>query len=60
MQNKLYNNRYRKIKEIGVGAYGKINLAEDTKMPHKPDTEGEDSTARFVALKKLKLDVSRV
>lgn len=41
---KVYKNRYRKVQEIGRGAYGKINLAEDL----DPETQ-----AKYVAIKQL-------
>lgn len=52
---KVYNKRYRKIKEIGEGAYGKINLAE--RLEHSKEAD-EDFHNKYVALKKLKMDVS--
>ena len=45
----LFNKRYKYIDELGQGAYGKINLAEDIKSGDQKD--------RFVAIKKMKIDV---
>lgn len=57
MDQKVYNKKYRKIKELGQGAYGKINLAERLGVD---TTTGEDPHERYVALKKLLVDVRRV
>ena len=48
---KVYNQRYRKIKNIGKGAYGQIKLCEDL----KPEP-GQES--KYIALKKMKIDQS--
>lgn len=39
--NKIYNNKYKKLEFIGQGAYGKINLVVDTE------------TSEHFAMKKL-------
>ena len=51
---KVYNKKYRKMKELGQGAYGKINLAERIGAEGEG---GEDPQNRYVALKKLLIDV---
>ena len=55
MADRIYNKKYRKVLEIGQGAYGKINLAElvDTSVE---DHEG-DYHFNYVALKKLMINV---
>lgn len=54
MNDKVYNKKYRKILELGQGAYGKINLAE--KVGGQSEVS-EDPHERYVALKKLLIDV---
>jgi serine/threonine protein kinase len=60
---KIYNKKYKVLTELGQGAYGKINLAEN--LEHKPKTLDMDEDSKiqadlekFVAIKKMKIDVS--
>lgn len=55
MDQKVYNKKYRKIRELGQGAYGKINLAE---IYGNSAQMGDDPHSRYVAVKKLLVDVS--
>ena len=45
----IFNKRYKFVDELGQGAYGKINLAEDIKSG--------DQRSKFVAIKKMLIDV---
>mgnify|MGYP000564798327 CR=1 FL=1 len=51
MESRVFNKKYKKVQEIGQGAYGKINLAEVI------DAENQnyllDQRTSYVALKKL-------
>ena len=57
MAEKILADKYRKIMEIGQGAYGKIDLAEVVATNSEDKEEGE-SNDRYVALKKLYIDVT--
>ena len=56
MDEKVYNKKYRKIRQIGQGAFGKINLVERIST----GSDANDSSNKdYLAIKKLFIDVVR-
>jgi len=55
MSGKVYNKKYRKIAEVGEGAYGKINLVEN--LEHEM---GSEEGSQYLAIKKMFIDVGRL
>ena len=56
---RIYNKKYKFVSELGKGAYGTINLAEDLTLQGDMVHEAKNisESEKFVAIKQMYIDV---
>ena len=61
-KSRIYNRKYKFVSELGKGAYGTINLAEDLTLQGDMIQESKNisESEKFVAIKQMYIDVNSI